>query len=350
MKNCPHCATSLPDEDAFCRKCGARQDGSSAAPTAVAPAIATQSGGVEVTADQVAISGDVVGGDKTITAGGHVLINSTLIVYTGENPAVDQARLAKYLKHVSAICAPMKLVAIDQGAATPGATPLGLTSVYVDLNLDLKIPAQQTFAEYRQREQPSNGGQRSEGEPDGRETRVVPVLEALAQCSQLALLGKPGSGKSTLSAYLALSLAEAGLNVPGTLERLGATWTHGPLLPVRVILRQLAETLPADLKRGRAEHVWDFIQAEVNGYAIHDDLGALLRQVADQSGALFLLDGLDEAGDDQRRARAGSRDGIYEHGWRALSLPDHGAALRLGGCRTAYQAGAPRLPAGGFRV
>ena len=77
MKNCPHCATSLPDEDAFCRKCGARPDGSSAAPTAVAPAIATQSGGVEVTADQVAVTGDVVGRDKitsqTATGGGVAL-------------------------------------------------------------------------------------------------------------------------------------------------------------------------------------------------------------------------------------------------------------------------------------
>ena len=41
----------------------------------------------------------------------------------------------------------------------------------------------------------------------------------------------------------------------------------------------------------------------MKGYGIHDDLGALLHKVADQSGALFLFDGLDEAGDEQRRAR-----------------------------------------------
>ena len=105
----------------------------------------------------------------------------------------------------------------------------------------------------------------------------------------MVLLGKPGSGKSTLSTYLALSLAQAGRGDEAALARLGEDWTHGPLLPVRVILRQFAASLPADLKRGRADHLWDFIKSEVKGYGIHDELGALLQKVADQSGALFLL-------------------------------------------------------------
>ena len=53
MKNCPHCATPLPDEDAFCRKCGTRQDGSSAA----------QSGGVNAQVDTLTVGGDVAGRD-----------------------------------------------------------------------------------------------------------------------------------------------------------------------------------------------------------------------------------------------------------------------------------------------
>lgn len=83
-----------------------------------APAVSQQSGGVSAAADQLTVAGDVTGRDKidshdqTITAvdsavaaehsaaannqsvantgtiHGHVLINSTLIIYTGDDPAV----------------------------------------------------------------------------------------------------------------------------------------------------------------------------------------------------------------------------------------------------------------------
>ena len=73
-----------------------------------APSIITQSGGVEVTSEHVAIGGDVVGGDKTITAGGHVIINEngTIIIESpGELPvpmtAVKrESALGRYLQHV----------------------------------------------------------------------------------------------------------------------------------------------------------------------------------------------------------------------------------------------------------
>lgn len=259
------------------------------------------SGGINIDAQTVQVRGDMVGQNKN-TAGGDLLINSTKIVFSGDDPALAQARLAKYLKHLADLCAPLKLTAIDQGAAQPGTNPLGLTSVYVDLNLDLKIPAQMSLAEYITRAREPQPGKRGEMEMEARETRAVPVLEALAACPTMVLLGKPGSGKSTLSTYLALSLAQAGRGDEAALARLGQDWTRGPLLPVRVILRQFAASLPADLKQGRARHLWDFIKSEVKGYGIHDELGSLLRQVADHSGALFLFDGLDEAGDEQRRA------------------------------------------------
>ena len=130
--------------------------------SAATASISNVSGGLDVNANNATIGGDAVGRDKitsttetnTATDGsvllkdsdvrGDILINSTKIIYAGDDPALAQARLARYLKHLADLCAPLKLTAIDQGAAQPGDKPLGLTSVYVDLNLDLKIPADGT--------------------------------------------------------------------------------------------------------------------------------------------------------------------------------------------------------------
>ncbi|MEK7324367.1 MAG: SUMF1/EgtB/PvdO family nonheme iron enzyme, partial [Chloroflexota bacterium] len=255
--------------------------------------------------------GDLTGRDKmtaennsNIVSGsvdGDVLINSTKIVYTGEDPAAAQALLRRYLQWVVDDCAPLKLKAIDQGAARPGQQPLGLANVYVDLNVDFRVPPNykslSSFLKDVQRRQV-----RAE-RPEERESRLASVVEALAYHPQFVLLGAPGSGKSTFSAYVALSLAQAGLGNDNALKRLSAEWRYGPLLPVRVILRQFAASLPADLKQGRAAHLWRFISEELANCGLPEKTGSLLQDVAMKSGALFLLDGLDEAGDESRRAR-----------------------------------------------
>ncbi len=254
--------------------------------------------------DEATVSGEggaAVRGDVL----GDVMINSIKIIYAGRDEQSVQAAqslLRRYLVQLKDECAPLKLRAIDQGAARSDRQPLGLTNVYVDLDTDLRIPAKMTLAAYLE------AGQR-EHLAEKQELRAVSVLEALAHHPRLVLLGKPGSGKSTLSAYLALSLAQASLG--GTAEtggraalaRLGQDWKHGLLLPVRVVLRQFAASLPADLAQGRAAHLWKFMGDELTNCGLLDETGPLLQKMAAQSGALFLLDGLDEAGDDSRRAR-----------------------------------------------
>ncbi|HLF26340.1 MAG TPA: SUMF1/EgtB/PvdO family nonheme iron enzyme [Anaerolineae bacterium] len=260
-------------------------------------AIVTQ-GGIAAGAGGVAIGRDVWG---------DVLVDSTKIVYPGEDPQAAQALLNRYLKWLVVECAPLKLKAIDQGAARPGQPPLGLTSVYVDLNLDLRIPSKyQTLSAFLQDDRAKMPARRHEPVVElerGEQVRQVAALEALACHSRLVLLGAPGSGKSTLSLYLALSLAQAGLGIDAALKRLGQDWTFGPALPVRVVLRHFAASLTADLRRGRAGHLWEFIATELANSGLPKETGPLLRDVAEKSGALFLLDGLDEAGDETRRAR-----------------------------------------------
>ncbi|MBI5829412.1 MAG: hypothetical protein HZB20_07690, partial [Chloroflexi bacterium] len=85
-------------------------------------AVATD-GGVAAGAGGAAVGGDV---------GGDVLVNSTKIVYTGDDPKAAQKILNDYLRWLIGECAPLKLKAIDSGAARAGRRPLGLASVYVD--------------------------------------------------------------------------------------------------------------------------------------------------------------------------------------------------------------------------
>ncbi|MCX6923466.1 MAG: NACHT domain-containing protein, partial [Verrucomicrobia bacterium] len=212
--------------------------------------------------------------------------------------------LAAYLDWLINDCAPLKLRAIDQGAARSGRKPLGLTSVYVDLELTLRIPKKQSLATYLSKPQKEMvAALRAREQDSQREDRRVPVLEALAQHPRLVLLGAPGSGKSTLAAYLALSLGEATQGRKKSLERLGRWWKAGPLLPVRVVLREFAASLPKNIRKGRAQHVWGFLETELKRLGLSTQTAEGLRQTAQGSGALFLLDGLDEARDASTRER-----------------------------------------------
>ncbi len=211
----------------------------------------------------------------------------------------SDSALRSYLEALVETCAPLRLKAIDQSAMRTDRKPLGLTSVYVDLNLDLRIPEKLGLPDYLTKPQRALEAM----QPESGETRLVPVLEALAYHPKMVLLGRPGSGKSTLSTYLALSLAEAALGDGVALERLGKWWKLGSLLPVPVVLREFAATLPSGLDRGRAKHLWDHITADLANSGRDAGFSETLRRVAETRGALFLLDGLDEAGDEARRGR-----------------------------------------------
>jgi formylglycine-generating enzyme required for sulfatase activity/energy-coupling factor transporter ATP-binding protein EcfA2 len=217
---------------------------------------------------------------------------------TARTAAADKASrklLAAYLDWLINDCAPLKLRAIDQGAARSGRKPLGLTSVYVDLELTFRVPENDSLPEWLSRSpEEMNFSFGSRSAPDSRGRRVA-VLEALAHHPRLVLLGAPGSGKSTLAAYLALSLGEAAQGRKKSLARLGEWWKAGALLPLRVVLREFAASLPGDIRKGRAQHVWDFLEAELKRLGLPTGTADALRRTAQDAGALFLLDGLDEA-------------------------------------------------------
>src|ERR1019366_7123995 len=96
-------------------------------------------------AGSIAVSGSVTDSELITGQGNKV----TKIVHHHHAPAAPEPKdpLPDYFRWLRNDCAPLRLQAIYQGAPRPGTQALGLTSVYVDLNTDKRIPAKTTLAE-----------------------------------------------------------------------------------------------------------------------------------------------------------------------------------------------------------
>ena len=142
------------------------------------------------------------------------------------------------------------------------------------------------------------------------------ALDVLNAEQRLVLLGGPGSGKSTFVNIVALSMAGEmlGLEVPslptltaplpgeneGKEEKRPQRWDHGALLPLQVVLRDLASSLPEPGTPVNAETVWTFIGKQLADSALAE-YAPYLRAHLLRHGGLVLLDGLDEVPDALKR-------------------------------------------------
>lgn len=136
------------------------------------------------------------------------------------------------------------------------------------------------------------------------------ALAFVNACPYAALLGDPGSGKTTFASFLALCLAGEILGLDhANLGHLGEAWTQGALLPVRVVLRNFAAQLPPDDEPQAGNVLWEHITAQMGqslaGFA------PLLRQQLLEEGGLLLLDGLDEVPEAQKR-RASVKQAVLD--------------------------------------
>ena len=185
----------------------------------------------------------------------------------------EQMLLRDYLGTLGKDCNRLSLA--DADTSDPNKAAVDLDSVYVRLEITRVV--QDTRVQ---------------------ELRHLTALEAFAQQPRLVLLGAPGSGKSTFVNFLARCLALATLeDRQRWLDRLGAEWTHGALIPIHIVLREFAAWLAGQkprIARGDARLPWSFL-AEKHGAALAEHL----RRLAHEGRALLLLDGLDEVGADE---------------------------------------------------
>ncbi|RMH77780.1 MAG: NACHT domain-containing protein, partial [Calditrichaeota bacterium] len=209
-----------------------------------------------------------------------------------------------YLERLFRTCRKLSLTGIDPQAT--GDDPEAV------LDLDAIYTAMLT-------EQTDQPAEHRRGAGIERETRRLSAVEQLNNHKHLVLLGDPGGGKSTFVNFVTLCLAGEALGKSGAnLSLLTAPlpsdeedeeeenkppqpWVHGSLLPVRIILRDFAARgLPEAGEAACADHLWRFIEKELQRAGIGDFAPHLRKELLEQGG-LVLLDGLDEVPEAERR-------------------------------------------------
>jgi formylglycine-generating enzyme required for sulfatase activity/GTPase SAR1 family protein len=241
----------------------------------------------------------VAGGAGSYVAGGD------LHVHAGSGRGSEEASLREtYLSWVMEQTGYLALSGVDPAVkASEREARLSLEAVYTGLRTLYRVQYKDTDAGTM-----------------GTATRLSSALAELNRHRRLVLLGAPGSGKSTFVNVLALGMAgELKASPVANLRLLTSPipkerrwewekreeepqpWDHGPLLPVRVILRDFAaKGLPPPGENATARHLWDFVEADLRDSGLAEYF-PLLKSDLQATGGLILLDGLDEVPEAETR-------------------------------------------------
>ena len=257
----------------------------------------TTAGGMFIGRDQVLATL----ADRSVIIGGNA---SGLVVITGDGNQIvltpeqvpPDVILKAYYRSLAIECCRLPLGVVDPNFVAPlEQDKISLNDVYTDLYVVSGRSVSEEEKEVR-----LWGLRLARGEGGKR----LALLDAIGdeKARQLTLVGDPGSGKTTFTNYLTYLLIEAYLAqpTPDLPERLRG------LLPIRLVLRHTARYLPAEGPYGSVGMLWNAVQAEIAGRIGQAAAGLVLpflQQQISQKGALFLLDGLDEVPDADRRRK-----------------------------------------------
>lgn len=244
-------------------------------------------------------AGAMAGGAGSVMVGGNVHGDVHVHPAAPSDRSAPAALRSAYLKSLMEDVGRLSLEGIDPAAAQGEAEArLSLEAVYTAL---WTIP--QEVEHFR----PRGGAQLAYWEGRG-----LSALEQLNRHPRLVLLGDPGSGKSTFVHFVALCHAGEALGHPQIhLDLLRAPlpweeapeaeeksepqrWDHGPLLPVRVVLRDFAARgLPPPDEEVTARHLQVFLEKGLEKACLGDYVPAFFKELREHGG-LLLFDGLDE--------------------------------------------------------
>ncbi len=222
-------------------------------------------------------------------------------IEAGKQPGASAEALRKaYLARLMQQCDQVSLMAGDERAGQ-----LRLSRVYTALLTTAHKASHAFFAKSADYEKL-------------KETPYLSVIDQLNREQKLALLGDPGGGKTSVVHILALAMAGELLRSPdNNLETLTAPiqrradektqepqrWDHGALVPVRIVLRELATELPETDAAIDANTLLGHIERQLQTAGLGEFLPHLKQELLERGG-LILLDGLDEVPDaHNRRAR-----------------------------------------------
>ena len=216
----------------------------------------------------------------------------------------DEALQRRYLQKLQGYCDLLPLAAVDEKTDSSSGNRLRLSQVYINLNTTDFVDKSGNVVIPSQRNAMARSSEREEKE------KLLPftALQAATQHAGLVILGDPGSGKSSFLNHLMFMLAAKQLQAEYELPQ---DWPHGALLPVRVLLRELAVSLEKKaaknfLNLGSEARRREFSRAIHEHIAEHlveyeaADFAEALKTAIANGNCLLVFDGLDEAPTGQR--------------------------------------------------